>query len=84
MPVVSTLVPWTLSWAPGLREARAWGKVRLEEIGEPLPVVVTEPPYRVTVALVSATTPMALSSPAVVMLRLRATTVELPALRPVE
>ncbi|MCY1347047.1 hypothetical protein D9M69_331480 [compost metagenome] len=61
--MVSALVPLAISSAPGLREASAWGKVRLDGTGEPLPVVVTEPPLRMMVELSLATTPMALSLP---------------------
>ncbi|MNT94272.1 hypothetical protein D3C72_2359190 [compost metagenome] len=63
--MVSRWVPLAISSAPSLREARACGKVRLDGTGEPSPLVVTVPPLRITVEFWLATTPMALSLPAV-------------------
>ncbi|MNN39171.1 hypothetical protein D3C81_1532010 [compost metagenome] len=74
--MVLTLVPVAVSRAPALRDARAWGKVRLLATGEPSPVVVTVPPVTVTVAPMSARMPMALSLPWVVTVTLSTVAVE--------
>ncbi|MNP24902.1 hypothetical protein D3C76_1176850 [compost metagenome] len=58
--------------------------MRFPATGDPLPLVLTVPPYSETVAPASATTPIALSLPEVRTVRSRATTVALPALRPAE
>ncbi|MDT4867062.1 hypothetical protein FQZ97_1019540 [compost metagenome] len=78
------MVPLAVSMAPSLREARPWGKVRLEGTGEPSPVVITVPPLTITFAPASARMPMALSPPWVVTLRLLMVTVECAALTPAE